>query len=143
MNSSGAWLLAFPRLPESSRALQSFPLCSPSLGSYLYVLIPLPSLFAHKLSFTVLDRCPQGKQIIDGRFLHRYHVLYCLTLRHVWFGCFPPYFLGLAIFPLPYNRELVRSYYFPWSEHLVSHAVRSGSCLSTYVVIIRDIDQGD
>jgi hypothetical protein len=31
----------------------------------------------------VLDRCSQGKQIIDGRFLHRYHALYCLTLQHV------------------------------------------------------------
>ena len=83
----------------------------------------------------VLDRCPQGKQILDGRFLHRYHTLYCLTQQHVRFGCIPPYLLGLAIFPLPYNLELVRSRYFLWFEHLVSLAVRSWSCLSTYVVI--------
>ena len=59
-----------------------------------------------------------------------------LTSTHVRFGRVPPYSPELAIFPFPYNRELVRSHYFPWSEHLVSSAVRSWPCLSAYVVII-------
>ena len=42
------------------------------------------SIFAHKLSCTVLGRRPQGKQIIDGCFLRRHHALYCLALQHVF-----------------------------------------------------------
>lgn len=85
----------------------------------------------------MLDRCPQGKQAIDGRFLHRYHALYCLALQHIPFRRFCPHFLGLALFRLAYSRELVRSRYFPWPERFVSHAVRSGPRLSTYVIIAR------